>query len=417
MNAVHSMESWPIERLKPFQGNLKKVDQSWIQALANRIQRKGFSAPFLVWKDHDLLLDGHQRLEALKLLKWTEPVPVVLIEAKDEAEAKERLLEYNTTYSKIDEDVFDDWSEDLDLDDLNLIGMESLDETPTVLPEGIDDAPALPTTPKTKLGDLYQLGNHRVLCGDSTKREDVERLMDGQQAEICFTSPPYNVGKNASLSPHQENGAKYTNDLDDKTQDEYLSLLSDFTTLALKYSKFVFVNIQSLSGNKLSLIKYLSAHNESFADILVWDKLTPQPAMASNVLNSRFEFIYVFSHTGTRAIGTRPFRGTIDNLIRLDSHQGKEYAKQHSATFPVAFAQFFVENFTNSNTILPNVYDPFGGSGSTLIACEQTNRINFTMEIDPGYVSVILDRWANLTGKDPIRLQDGKAWSTIKNDG
>lgn len=135
MNHIHSLESWPLARLQPFQGNLKKTDPSWIEALANRIQKHGFSAPFYVWKDHDKLLDGHQRLEALKLLNWTEDVPVVLIEAKDEQEAKERLLEYNSIYSKIDEEVFENWSDDLDLEDLNLIGLEHLDVTPAFAPE------------------------------------------------------------------------------------------------------------------------------------------------------------------------------------------------------------------------------------------------------------------------------------------
>ncbi len=135
---VASFESWPLERLKPFQGALKKVDPSWIEALANRISRKGFSAPFFVWKGHDLLLDGHQRLEALKLLQSRgfelPQLPVVLIEATDEQDAKEKLLEYNTQYSVIDQDIFTEWSTDLDLEDLNLIGMESLDVPPSFEP-------------------------------------------------------------------------------------------------------------------------------------------------------------------------------------------------------------------------------------------------------------------------------------------
>ncbi|GAG09417.1 unnamed protein product, partial [marine sediment metagenome] len=238
--------------------------------------------------------------------------------------------------------------------DLDLIGFDddmlsSLLEDLTV--EGLtdeDDVPEFPENPVSVLGDIWQLGNHRLMCGDSTSIDDVDKLMNGNKADITFTSPPYNAGKTPKES------GKYKNDNDSKTTSEYVSFLNDFTLLALQYTDFVFSNIQSISGNKTALIEHLYNLKENYADVIIWNKGKGQPAMARKVLNSAFEYIYVFSNEATRAIGKKDFRGTIANIFELNPNKGKEYAKIHKATFRVELPEMFIDWFVESS-----VYEPF----------------------------------------------------------
>ena len=240
------------------------------------------------------------------------------------------------------------------------------------------------------LGDLYEIGEHRLLCGDSTDSDQVAKLMNGEKAEISFTSPPYNTKENAKLSPHQKNGTKYNSYSDDLEDDDYLNLLADFTNNSLLFSDYSFVNIQSLSGNKTALIDFLYKMKSVYADTLIWNKQNAQPAMANNVLNSQFEYVHCFSNKANRAIGAKEFRGTISNVIDI-SKQTKNKIKEHNATFPMDFAEFFVNNFS-----LKSVLDLFLGSGTTMVAAHQLNRKCYGMELDPKYCQVIVDRMLKL---------------------
>jgi len=154
------------------------------------------------------------------------------------------------------------------------------------------------------------------MCGDSTSLTDAEILMNNQRASIAFTSPPYNAGTTPT-EVKMGKKSKYANDSDNKTQDDYFEFMQLWTNIANEYSDYNFVNLQMLSGNKLALIDYLSIYRDRLADIIVWNKLTAQPAMADNVLNSQFEFILVFSEKANRAIGTKHFRGTASNVLDI----------------------------------------------------------------------------------------------------
>lgn len=396
----------PIENLNEFQGELKTLSTVNFEKLKKQIIEQGFSSPFLVWKNNGtyFLLDGHQRKRVVTKLKeagYKVPdLPCVEIFAKTKLEAKKKLLSYVSQFGKVESQGLYEFiiESEIPIEDMADFEIPEIDMTEFKAEFFADEPPAgagsednVPEVAQNelgvKLGDIYQLGEHRLMCGDSTDLKSVEKLMNGEKADITFTSPPYNAGKTP-----KENG-KYKNDSDDKESKEYLSFLTSFTELALKESEFVFVNIQSISGNKIPLIEYLYDLKEVYADSLIWNKLTAQPAMANNVLNSQFEYVHVFSYKANRSIGTKSFRGTLSNVIDMSSKADKEFSKEHKATMPVSFAEHFVWNFSNKS-----VYEPFAGTGSTLIACEKTDRKCFGMELDPHYCSVIIKRWEEYTG-------------------
>jgi DNA modification methylase len=275
---------------------------------------------------------------------------------------------------------------------------------------GFTDPDAVPEERATdiKLGDMFQLGKHRLMCGDSTKAEDVARLMDGQKAEMCFTSPPYNAGDSEKLS-----GNTHTTDTkyvvggsdDDMKGSDFASLFRSFTTLALMHCGFVVVNVQPLAGNKVVLLDYLHEFRGHFADIAIWDKGHAAPAMAERVMSSAFEFLLFLSaqNNPSRAVGSVPFRGTVSNVYKGPPQRTNEFSALHAATFPIHLPSFVLGTFTRAGE---GIYEPFGGTGTTLVAAEQLNRQCLTMELVPTYCQVIIDRWEAFTQERVQKLSE-----------
>lgn len=294
-----------------------------------------------------------------------------------------------------------------DKDELDALLNGLVDKAPLADAEPqIDKAQELLEKWKVKPGDMFSLGFHRLICGDCTDKATVVRLMQGERAQLCFTSPPYNLGGNVAISNRSDNlkqgGSAYIDYADDKTTDGYLALLNDFLSLSLSFCDYSFVNVQMLAGNKQALILFLAQWVSNFVDVAVWTKSNPQPAMAENVMNSAFEFIFVFSkqQNPTRAISTGNFRGTVSNVYSGQVNRSVD-AELHGAGFPVEFASFYVDNFSSANGV---IYEPFSGSGTTIIACEQLNRQCRACEISPAYVAVALDRFYTATNKLPVLI-------------
>ena len=337
----------------------------------------------IVVNNEMMILGGNMRLKAIQEIGLKE-VPIIKAENLTEQQQREFLIKDNVGFGEWDWDALaNDW----DPSELNEWGLDVPNMDLTEL-EAEDDNFEEPENIETDivLGDLFEIGEHRLLCGDSTDSDQVAKLMNGQKADITFSSPPYNVGKTPN-----GNEQKYLNDNDNKTSNEYIELLDNYSKNALLFSDYLFSNIQSLSGNKIALIEHLYNLRSIYADVMIWDKQTAEPAMARKVLNSRFEYVYIFSNEAKRTIGKRDFRGTIDNIFSLNSRQGKEYAKIHKATFPIQLPSLFIENFTESSVI-----DLFCGTGTTMVASHQLKRKCFGMELDPKYCQVIIDRMKKL---------------------
>jgi DNA modification methylase len=387
--------------------NPNKHSDRQIELLAKIMDHQGWRAPIVVSNRSGFIVSGHGRLMAAMKLGWKK-VPVSRQDFKDEAQEYSHLIADNkiASMAEHDDNAMIDGIKTLGITDFELLGLDGFSLPEVIEPQCDEDEVPEQVDTRCKLGDVWTLGRHRLMCGDSTSIDAVDALMAGEKADITFTSPPYNLGDNAKLRGYNGDGEDtvYTEKSDHKSQDEYLSFLGAWTMLALKHSTTVFNNVQVLAGNKLAIPKYWMSFHDKLIDVMVWDKEHAPPQMAARVLNSVWEFIFIFTdeHEPKRSIKTgKTFRGTIDNIFRLNPNRGTkdESSKTHGAVFPVAFAEHFINNFSDKS-----VLDLFGGSGSTLIACEKTNRKCFMMELDPHYCDVILARWEKYTGQKAERV-------------
>lgn len=386
-----------LSEIRPYEKNPRRNDSA-VDAVAASIKEFGWQQPIVVDKD-GVIIAGHTRYKAAKKLKCKE-VPVVYADNLTEEQVKAYRLADNKT-SEIAEWDADLLSEELlDLQDFDMgqFGFDDFNADTQEIEEAHEDEyeVSLPEEPKAKIGDIYQLGRHRLMCGDSTDKATVEMLMDGTKADIAFSSPPYNAGTTATETAMGKT-TKYNGNDDNKSEAEYIDFLNSYIEQAIEHSEYVFMNMQSISNNKLALIDVLYHNKDIYADTIIWDKIHGQPAMAENVMNSVFEYVHIFSRKANRAVGTMQFRGTIDNILHLQSQRKNEYSGIHNATFSVEFASHFIKNFAKES-----VLDQFGGTGTTLIACEQLNRTCYMMELDPKYVDVIIDRWETMTGEKAV---------------
>lgn len=403
-----------MDELIPYARNSRTHSEEQILQIASSIREFGFNNPVLIDQDGGIIA-GHGRVLAARKIGMNE-VPTIELRHLTETQKRAYVIADNKIALNAgwDEEMLKLELEELRLADfdIDLTGFTDeefnlLMDEPETQKEGLtddDEVPAVVEDPITKPGDIWVLGNHRVMCGDSTSIDAVELLMDGFKSDICFTSPPYNASVVISDGKHDK---KYKNYDDNLSSGDYCDFLMSFTCIAKSMCDYCFINIQSLANNKISLIDYLYKNKDSFADYIIWDKCGAEPAMANNVLNSQFEFVYVFSNKANRAIGSIDFRGTLSNVVNIPSRKDKDYSSIHKATFPVAFAEYFVTNFAKKS-----VYDPFGGTGSTLIACEKTGRESRLMELDPKYVDVIVKRWQDFTGKDAVLESTGLTFNS-----
>lgn len=395
-----------ISELIPYVNNARKNDHA-VDAVASSIKNYGFKQPIVIDSQGEVIA-GHTRLKASIKLGLDE-VPCIIADDLTPAQVKA----YRIADNKVSE--LSEWDYELlklELEDIEGFTGFEVDELEDLFEDkkeakeesfDLDEALNETIEPITKRGWIYKLGNHRLLCGDSTNDEDVARLMNGQKADMVFTSPPYNAGKTESLSGNTHTKDNKYNNYNDENEN-YNVLLNEFTKNALNNSKYVFVNIQMLAGNKIDFVDYLFNFKNNLVDIMIWNKNNSQPAMAENVLNSQFEFIIILKNENKpkRSINISNFRGTVSNVLNMNSQRNNEFSDIHAATFSIDFVRYFIETFTEKEN---SILDLFGGTGTTLIACEQTNRSCYMMELDQKYCDVIVKRWEDYTGLKAERIE------------
>jgi DNA modification methylase len=418
------VEQISIEKLIPYVNNARTHSDAQVAQIAASIKEFGFNNPVLIADDNSIIA-GHGRVMAARKL-GKDTVPAVRLSHLTEMQRKAYILADNKLALNAD------WDNSLlaiELADLKDLGFDtdltgfSADEIAALMPveltEGLTDpdaAPAVQENPVTVLGDVWLLGKHRLMCGDSTSVDAVEKLMDGGRASFCFTSPPYNLGKSVAL----RNGARKGSDSaynDFKDDGEWCELMRGFLNIAIMKSDVSCVNVQMLSGNKFDLLKLFGEYGNRTIDIAIWVKTNPPPAMADGVMTSAFEFMWFISSDDepNRRIKTSSFdRGTFSNVFSHATASGHD-ASVHGAVFPLAIAEHYIQNCSQKNDV---ILEFFGGTGTTLIACEKTGRSARLMELDPKYCDVIIKRWQDFTGKIATLEETGESFnelSDIKN--
>jgi site-specific DNA-methyltransferase (adenine-specific) len=362
-----------VEDLKLNPKNPRKNDEA-VRTVAKSIEKYGFKNPLII-DENNVVWCGNTRLKASRTL-GLEEVPCIVASDLTEEQIRELALIDNKS-SEIAEwnfDLLGDELLELDLGDFELDwGLpELVEEEKEVEEDDFDCTP--PEQPKAKLGDIYQLGNHRLMCGDSTKEEDVARLMNGNKADMVFTDPPYNV---------KFNGRSGNFDViknDDLSEDEFNLFITSF------------VDILNLLNPKHYYIwcnwKFYGILQEllDFKACIVW---------AKNV----FGLGKGYRHQHEFCL----FNGSIDEDITNESdlwEVKKDTSYMHPTQKPLELSARAIKNHKS----VKNVVDLFGGSGGTIITCEQLNRNCYMMELDPKYVDVIIARWEQFTGKKAEKI-------------
>jgi DNA modification methylase len=347
----------------------------------------------IVIDENNMVLGGNMRLKACLEAGLTD-VPVIHANNLSEDKKKEFIVKDNVGYGEWD---WDDLANNWDALELTEWGLDIPNFDAEVLEAQEDDfaAPEGGIETNIVLGDLFEIGEHRLLCGDSTDSELLSKLMNEQKANLAFTSPPYNAGKSEALSGNTHTiDNKYNEYNDNQTKDNYLDLLVGFTNNALLNSDYLICNIQSLAGNKIALIEYLYQYKDNFIDVAIWDKGHGAPAMAENVMTSAWEYMLFISSKdkASRAIPNANFRGTVPNIYRGKPNRNNEFSSVHAATFPIDLPEWALQFTKEGNIIL----DQFCGTGTTMVASHQLKRKCYGMELDPKYCQVIVDRMRKL---------------------
>jgi DNA modification methylase len=335
------------------------------------------------------------RLKALQEIGFKDIPDEWVKQVKDlsEDEKKQFIIKDNVGFGEWD---WDDLANNWDAMQLTEWGLDIPNFEAEVL-EAEEDNYSIPDEIKTDivLGDLFEIGEHRLLCGDSTDSDQVAKLMNGQIAKLSFTSPPYNAGKSEALSGNTHTtDNKYNEYNDNQTQSNYLDLLIGFTNNAILFSDYLICNIQSLAGNKIALIEYLSNYKDNFIDVAIWDKGHGAPQMAKNVMTNVWEYLFFISskENASRAIPNANFKGTVNNIYRGKPNRNNEFSSIHAGTFPIDMPEWALQ-FTKENDI---VLDQFLGTGTTMVASHQLNRKCYGIELDAKYCQVIIDRMRKL---------------------
>lgn len=362
------------------------------------------------------MVAGHGRLLAARKLGLPE-VPTIDLAHLTKTQARAYVLADNQLAMNAGWDaemlaleLVDLKAEGVDLDLLGFPDVAALIDPPApagLLPGTDEDAvPEPPRVPVTKPGDIITLGRHRLVCGDATVPESWDAL--GLAGAVgVFTSPPYGAGNTAVLRDHYVKGAPKRGSFyvaHDDAPAEWLDLMVGWTSLAVERADCVVCNVQMLADNKRAMIQWAHSFSEQIVDVMVWDKVNGAPQMAANVLTNQFEWAFVFARAGkpaSRALPLADFHGSVGNVVRMDPRKERnETADIHGAVMPVALAEWFVENVIPSAEV---VVDPFGGSGTTLVACEKIGKPARLIELDPIYCDVIIRRWEEATGQKAVR--------------
>ena len=424
-----------IDSLTPNPKNNNKHPPEQIERLSKLIEYQGFRNPLVVSNRSGFVLCGHGRIEAAKKAGLKQ-VPVMFQDFENEAQEYAYLTSDNAIASWAELDLSAVNTEMLDLGpdfDIDLLGIKDFVIEPIEKFEAQSDEDEVPEVvhPITRKGDIWLLGNHRLMCGDSTMIDDVEKLMNGEKAELCFTSPPYSDQR------------EYNGDKELSTEH-----IAKFISTAYGVASYFAVNLgYSRKNGEVNQYwnDYIEEANACGLKLLswnIWDKgecgsIGNQTAM----FGVSHEWIFVFGEkskdlnkteenksAGSRAnhTGNRQRDGIVkkgkERIIASHSQLKTIYSCtaqkarddiNHPARFPVEFPEGYILAMTDENEV---IYEPFTGSGTTIIASQKNNRKCYGMELDEKYCDVIIKRWEQYTGKKATIESSGQTYEELKQE-
>lgn len=382
---------WKIRDVKPYEKNPRRNDSA-VDAVAASIQEFGWKQPIVVDKD-GIIIAGHTRYKAAKKLRMKD-VPVVVADDLTEEQVKAYRLADNKTadLSEWDEELLG--SELFDLSDFDMAQFGFMDgengggmAINDITEDEYDEAP--PENPKSKLGDIYALGNHRLMCGDSTDAEAVKALCQNEQIDLLLTDPPYGVDYTGGT----KEALKIQND--DLADDSLRDMLADAFAAANNVMRPGAVFYVWHADTK-SLVFRLACQMTGWEvrQVLIWEKNTM--VLGRQDYQWKHEpCLYGWKEGAAHLWASDRKQTTVLNFEKPAKN------KDHPTMKPVRLFDYQIQNSTRAGDV---VLDLFGGSGTTIIACEQNGRRARVMELDPRYVDVIVDRWETLTGQKAVLL-------------
>ena len=398
-----------IKELIPYCNNSRTHSDDQVLQIASSIKEFGFTNPVLI-DGQGGIIAGHGRIMAAQKLKMDE-VPTITLSGLSEAQKKAYIIADNklALNSGWDDELLKIELEQLkELDfDLGLIGFSD-DELALLMggetTEGLvdeDQVPELVDDPVTVLGDVWLLGNHRLMCGDSTSIDAVERLMDGQKADMVFTDPPYGMSLDTDYS---DMDSKFKGSKGGNKYDKVIGDHNDFTPelintifACFSYCKEIFMWGADYYAELLP--------NKNEGSWVVWDKRGDESA--DKMYGSTFELCWSKARH-KRMMARVKWAG----IFGMEKEHDKK--RVHPTQKPVELVVWFFDYFSLKDKM--NVVDLYGGSGSTLIASEKVGKKAFVMELDPKYCDVIIKRWQDFTGKQATLESNGKTYNELLND-
>lgn len=368
-----------IGEIKPYDKNPRNNDKA-VEAVANSIKEFGWQQPIVITEDGTIII-GHTRFKAAKLLEMDEVPCVIASDLTDEQIKALRLAD-----NKVGE--LAEWDEallnieldeiiDLDMSDFGFLDEEIEEITEKEVEEDDFEEPE-DLEPKAKLGDIYQLGRHRLMCGDSTNPTDIEKLIGGVQIDMIFTDPPYGY----------EYKSGYNNYEMLKNDDKILDFIPAVIPFLRDCAIYSFCGWQTIE----KWIEYFKNTPLKLKNMIVWKKNNWSMGDLECAYAGQYEICLFLNYGKKELLGKRD-----TDIWEFD----REPSKLHPTMKPIKMIGYALEKSSLKNE---NVLDLFGGSGSTLIACEQLDRNCFMMELDPHYVDVIIERWEKFTGQKAVLL-------------
>jgi len=394
-NPADKVEHWSIDRLIPYARNSRTHSDSQIDQIASSIKEWGFTTAVLVDPEGGIIA-GHGRVMAAKKLKMKE-LPVMVADNWSEEKKRAYIIADNKLALNAgwDNDLLSlELKELQSLDfDLSLIGFDDKELSALLEPEVVegltdeDAVPDVPDEPKTKLGDIYQLGNHRLMCGDSTSIDAVDKLMDGQKADMVFTDPPYGVDYKG-----------INNDSRDGLEDLLRAAFANYL-ISSKSGASIYCFHSDRCADVFHKVFREFFH---FSSMIIWAKNSL--TLSQTDYQSQHEpCLYGWMDNGSHTWYSDRKQTSV---WRFD----KEKVVGHTTPKPVGLVERAISNSSKGGDA---VIDLFGGSGSTLIACEKQNRQARLMELDPKYCDVIVKRWEDFTGKKAVLVSANSELSEI----